>query len=440
MEQSAPKTQVPVEEGKDPAEIISPQEKNKSRKSLVIVASVIILGIVLLSFAIYFFNFQKSNIQTTEEVVFTGEIVLGYNADQSTGATAPFGVWGAQGFQIAVDEVNARGGFLGKKIIPIILDDKADKEISKKNVEKLIFEDEALAIIGPGNSANALYWLDIPQENETIVISHIATATEITQRYAERPRNYIFGIRSLDKEQVRLFIAWLLSETNNGKIAIVHDSTGYGLQGLKDVSEVLERWGKVPVFTKSFDPGTNNSELIKIFESAKNLEADGIVFYSLADSTASLLKALDEVEDYNPVLVGTAANSAGLWELAGPLAERLVFGAPVTSKTSKEAEILNAKIIEKYGKAPAILSSAASGYDSVIFLENAVNLAGTLDRTAVRDALENIESVQGIKKLFVKPFSKNNHDALIVTDTDLSRWVNGEITKIDINLSELEIR
>jgi len=82
-------------------------------------------------------------------------------------------------YKMAVDEINAAGGILGKQIRPVILDDQADKNISKANMEQLIFEENAVAVIGPANSANALYWLDLAQDNEMIVISHIATATEM---------------------------------------------------------------------------------------------------------------------------------------------------------------------------------------------------------------------------------------------------------------------
>ncbi|HXK32159.1 MAG TPA: ABC transporter substrate-binding protein, partial [Candidatus Paceibacterota bacterium] len=271
-------------------------------------------------------------------------------------------------------------------------------------------------------------------------INHIATASEITTLYKERSKNYIFRIATLDKEQVRLFIAWAIKETNNGKIAVIYDSTVYGTQGLKDVTEVLARWGKTPVFTRAFDRGASVESLVGVMESTKEARADAIVFYSLADSTADLLKALDQVQDYDPVIVGTAANAVNLWDLAGPLAGKLVFTSPIGADFNERTMELNQKIIDKYGIAPSLLSSAASAYDAVYFLEAAIEQAGTLDRVAVRDALENLESVQGTMRLFVKPFSKQNHEALTVKDSFLTRWVNGKVTLIDEDVSDLEIR
>src|SRR3990167_8650780 len=200
-------------EKKDIQQEVIPQDKSGSKKEgskkIFIISTVIFILLLIVGIFSYFFLFspkEKEVSQMQEEPVFTGEIVIGYNADQTVSSTAAFGVSGVHGLQIAIDEINAKGGVLGKKLRAVILDDKGDKEISKKNIEQLILEDNAIAIIGPANSANALYWLDVPQNNEVTIISNIATATEMTQLYKDRPRNYIFRVSSLDNEQTRLLV------------------------------------------------------------------------------------------------------------------------------------------------------------------------------------------------------------------------------------------
>src|SRR4030043_714635 len=106
-----------------------------------------IIVMVLIASGVYFFIKE-----TGKKAEGPDEIIVGYNADQSAGPTANFGVWGRQGFEIAVEEINAKGGILGKQIKTVILDDKAAKKISKANMGQLIFQDHALAVIGPANS------------------------------------------------------------------------------------------------------------------------------------------------------------------------------------------------------------------------------------------------------------------------------------------------
>ncbi|MEM5790846.1 MAG: ABC transporter substrate-binding protein [Candidatus Aenigmatarchaeota archaeon] len=380
----------------------------------------------------YLFRFYETKEQE--------EIVIGYNADQSGTPISHFGILGRYGFEIAVDEINSKGGILGKKIRAVILDDKGDKNISKQNMERLIFQEKAIAVVGPANSDAALYWLDLAQENEVIVISHIATATEITTKYKDRPRNFIFGIRTLDKDQIRLSIAWGIKRSNNGEFAIIYESTSYGIQGAKDTTEVLSRWGKVPVFVKSFDRNISIENLTKIIESAKEAKADVIMLYTYPDSNAKILKAMENVIDYNPILIGTAANSLGLWQLAGSLSSKLVFPAPVGSDFNENTKILTQKIKDRYNVTAMLLSSAASAYDAVYLIKASIEKARTFDKVAVRDAMENIEIFNGTMRTFVRPFSKQDHELLSVTDSFLSHWVDGKVVQIYEDISSLEIR
>lgn len=414
--------------------------KKSSKKGFVIGVAILIVILGIGAF-IFLTNKSKQNIQeVSKEPTFTGEIVIGYNADQTVSSTAAFGVSGVHGLEIAIDEINAKGGVLGKKLKAVILDDKGDKEISKKNIEQLIFQDKAVAIIGPANSANALYWLDIPQNNEVTIISNIATATEMTTKFKDRPKNYIFRVSSLDSEQTRLLVAWMVNKTNNGKIAIIHEATPYGTKGAKDASEVLARWGKTPVLVKSFEKTASVEDLVKIVKSAKASGADGIYTYGYADTTANLLKALGKVEGYEPVVSGAAANRIiEIWEKAGPLATNLYFPAGVTADANEYAKELNKKVLEKFGTTP-IFSTVAQTYDIVQLLSSAIKKAGTTDRKAVRDAYENVENVQGVVKFYTKPYSKESHEALSINELSIAHWVDGKLVKIDESLLDLEIR
>lgn len=380
---------------------------------------------------------------TSNQVSGPNSIVIGFNSDQTSVGTGVYGVSARQGFQVAVDEINANGGILGKNITVVILDDKADKNLSRKNMEQLIFENKTLAVVGPANSASALNWLDLAQENEVTVIIPIATATELTTMYQDRPRNYIFRLNSLDNDAATLSVAWIVKKTNNGKIAIIYDSTPYGMKGVKDVSDVLARWGKTPVFTKVFDRGTSVANLTVIIESAKTAGADGIYFFCYADSTADLLKALDKVNGYNPVVVGTPANTnPALVQLAGNLSTKLAFIAGVTFEKNERNLAFWQKVKDKYGVyPPAVPSVAANAYDAVILLAAAIKNAGTLDKVAVRDALENIQNVQGVVKFYSKPFSKTNHEGVTINEMWMAHWVNGTLTKYPDGVpSSLEIR
>ena len=373
-----------------------------------------------------------SQSQSNEAVL--GEIVIGYNADQTSDGTGLAGVSARQGFEIAIDEVNAAGGVLGRKVRGVAYDDKLDKELSKQNVITLINVDHAVAIIGPANSGNALHWINVAQESGTTVISPIATNSGITQKYKDHPRNYIFRIAPTDMNEIRVIVPYLLRKTAHERVAVLYDSTGYGVGGNKDTLDVLSRWGVVPVYSASFDRGASSSTLTALLKRAQDAGAEGIVIYALADSTSDILHALVAMPDYHPVLMGPYANVIpSLWNLAGPLATMMTFGtaAAVSPGYSEDAKALDQKIVAKYGTSTPSFTFAAQGYDATKLILNAITAAGSADKTAIRDALEHTGLLVGAVKTYESPFSKDNHEALSVQDIILAHWRDGVVYKID---------
>ncbi len=393
---------------------------------LVCLVLIIIVGLGFFIYGVFSVRNQAGDALTRSD---QKEIVIGYNADLSGGGTGSFGVSGKEGFEVAIDEINQQGGILGKKIRPVILDDEGDKEISKKNIEQLVFQEKALAIIGPANSGNALYWLDIPEDQEVTVVSPIATATEITERYQDRARNYIFRISPLDIDQIRVLVSFGLKKTKNGRIGIIHDTTGYGNNGAKDTTEVLARWGKTPAFIGSFERGASQETLQKLLVSARAAGVQGIVLYALADSNGDILRALQGVPDYHPLLLGSWSNlSPDLWNRAGDLASDLIFAAPVTQSSNEQTKVLHQKIIERSGEVKVpVFAAAAQAYDAVNLIAAAITNAHTFDKKSVRDALEEIGTLPGVVKTYTQPFSKEDHEGLTLEDISLAHWKDHQV-------------
>lgn len=431
MEETAQK---PIENGLEttkPVEepVVRKQTGSHNRFFKISIILVIVISIVL---AGYFGSKLFFGAKTTEE------IVIGYLANQTNPGTSSFGIAARQGFELAVDEINAKGGLLGRKIKPVIFDDKADADISRKDMEQLVLTDKAIAVVGPANSGSALNWLDLAQDNETIVLVPIATATEITQRYKDRPRNFIFRDTSLDRDQITLYVSWIVNKTHNGKIAIIHDSTPYGVNGEKDVANALSRWGKIPTLVASFDRGISITDMAKMIRNAKAAGVDGICFFGLADSTADFLKAMDLVPGYKPKITGTAA--AGdplLWKLAGKSSENLIFatGKDLNADYSAFEKKLEAKFPKKTTTTPG---SATASYDLMNFLADAINKAGVIDREKIQESLENLSDVKGVFRTFKKPFTHDRHEAFTLDDLGLVHWKDGKLVLEDS--LKLEIR
>jgi len=357
------------------------------------------------------------------------DIKIGYNSDQSGGGAAEHGLSGRFGVEAAIEDINKAGGLLGRKVVLVNRDDTGQPPKSIQNMNELIDSEKVVAVIGPTNSGNALAWLHLPQQKKVPVISHVATATEITKRYEKEAKNYIFRVSMVDREQVALLAAYAVKASKTKKIALIADSTGYGQGGVKDATEILKLHGVTPVANEKFQPKDTDmtSQLAKIRTSG----ADVLIVYALADANANLMKSMEKV-NFFPVTVGSWANLATPFvNIAGKkLAENLIFAASVTETSNERAKALNARILAKEKNLP-IFVCAAQGYDSMTILAAAIKKAGSTDGEKIRDALEAVDGVQGIIKTYNKPFSKTDHEGLGVADFRLAKWKDGRVVDFE---------
>ncbi|WOB06683.1 ABC transporter substrate-binding protein [Piscinibacter gummiphilus] len=358
---------------------------------------------------------------------FAQDIRIGFNADQSGTGAAELGVAARHGFDLAIEDINKAGGIGGRKLVGLIRDDTGQPPKSIQNMTELIDSEKVVAVIGPTNSGNALAWLHIPQQKKIPVIGPVATATDITRRYASEPQNYIFRVSMVDREQVSLLVAYAVKATKNQKIAFIADTTGFGQQGTKDLTEVLALHGQKPVAVEKFGPKDTDmtSQLAKIRDSG----ADTVIVYGLADANAQLLRSMEKI-NYLPTTLGTWGNmSTPLLNIAGKkLAEHIIFATSTAEDSNPRAIALAARVRERYPQMPTFVAAAQS-YDSVMLLASAIRKAGSTDGEKVAAVLDSgVPDTQGVVKLYKAPFSKANHDALSVNDFHLARWKDGKVT------------
>jgi len=357
------------------------------------------------------------------------DIKIGLNSDMSATGSADFGISALAGARQAADDLNAAGGVLGKKVVIVERDDVGAPPKAIQNTNELVDNIKVNAMLGGVNSGNMLAWLHIVQQKKIPTISPVATATDITGRYAKTPPNYVFRVSMRDRAQIALLAAYAARASKSGKVAIIADTTGYGQQGAKDALEILALHKITPVANEKFGPKDTDmsSQLNKIKASG----ADTLIVYALADSNAHVMRSLEKINYFPTTLASWANLSSPFLRIAGPeLAGKMIFTASITEDSSKESKALYDTLMKRDGRVPTYVM-AAQAYDSVKLIAAAMEQAKSTDGPAVQAALQQLSQAQGVIKAYQQPFSVDNHEALSVKDFRLVRWIDGKVVTVD---------
>jgi branched-chain amino acid transport system substrate-binding protein len=145
-----------------------------------------------------------------------------------TGPNAAFGAQLKNGTELAVQDINAAGGILGRKIVLNYGDDVSDPKQGVSVANKFA-GDGVKFVVGHFNSGVTMPASDVYQQNGIVAVTPSATNPRITERGLWN----IFRTSGRDDQQGAIAAQYILSKYRGRKIAIVHDKTTYG-QGLAD--------------------------------------------------------------------------------------------------------------------------------------------------------------------------------------------------------------
>src|SRR6476619_1760227 len=180
------------------------------------------------------------------------EIKLGFNGDLSASPSALSGQAAVLGLQAAINDVNAAGGVLGKKLTLVVRDDTSQPPKSIQNMSDLIDNEKVVAVFGPTNSGNAMAWKHIPNQKKIPVIGNVGSGTDITKPLSAGADNYMFRVSMVDREQVAALMAYVRKNPASKVIGLMAETTGYGQGGLKDMQEIAALQGIKPAAIERF--------------------------------------------------------------------------------------------------------------------------------------------------------------------------------------------
>jgi len=354
------------------------------------------------------------------------DIKLGFNGDLSASPSALSGQAATLGLQAAIDDVNAAGGVLGRKLSLVTRDDLSQPPKSISNMSDLIDNEQVVAVFGPTNSGNALAWKQIPNQKKIPVIGTVGSGTAITYPVSASADNYMFRISMVDRDQVSDLVAYVKKDPKVKNVGYLSETTGYGQGGLKDMQELGDMQGIKPVCNEKF--GVNDTDMTSQLNKCKSAGVDTIVVWAQGTPLGQLMRSMEKINYFPLTLMTWAADNQSFYEAAGKtLAEKPVFVRTVTEERTPKQQKLYDRIAPKMTSKSAF-GFAAHSYDAVMVLALAIKQANSTDGSKIREALEDLKTpYDGMMKNYEKPFSKTEHEALRSKDYKWTHWVDGKL-------------
>lgn len=321
-------------------------------------------------------------------------VKLGLNYELS-GDVSTYGAGLVQGIEMAVAEINAAGGVLGKQIELVKADNKSQTDEAANVSARLATRDKVVAILGPATSGNVKAALPAAQENKVPLISASATAADVTLDSNGKVREYVFKTCFSDSFQGITMANFAFSELKFTKAAILRDNTSDYSKGLtKSFTETFTKLGGSIVGEQAYQ--AKDSDFKTLLTSIKAANPEVLFVPGYYEEVGLIIKQARELGLNVPVLGADGFDSPKLLEIAGAQAlENVYYSNHYTSSdTTPEVVKFKEAFNKKNGKDPDAFN--ALGYDMAYMVADAIKRAGAADPVKLKDALAATKDFKGI--------------------------------------------
>ena len=333
-----------------------------------------------------------------------------------SGGSAPMGASMRDGANLAIAEINASGGVsVGAQKMQfevIERDDEAKNDRGALIAQELASMDDLSGVIGTVNTGVVLAGDKHFQEKGiTKIITPAAGSASMTQwSKAGVPDLSIFRFAADDGIQSAMVVEEAINRKFT-KVAVVYDSTNYGVSGRDDMLDQIKKQGNKLEVVASEKFNIGDKDMTAQLLRAKSANAQAILIWGIGPELAAFANGMAKMGMKIPLIGGWTLSMSNFIDNAGKngngtLMPQTFIEEPITPKAKS--------FIESYHKAYNVTRiaspvSAAQGYDAVYIFAAAVKQAQSRDTQKIKEALEDLrEPVQGVIATWKHPYSKWN--------------------------------
>lgn len=308
----------------------------------------------------------------------------------TTGSVANYGIPGEKGMKLAIKEINAEGGVLGKQLQGIYEDNKGDNTEIANITTKYITRDKVAALIGDPCTGLTKVAADIAQKNQVVIFSSGATGDGVVEI-----GDYVFRNTLLDIFAVPAVVDWMLDDQGWEKIAVITSlNNGYSTALTPVFKKSLEARNANIVIEESVNDGeTDFTAQVTIL---KNSGADVLVFTGYYTEAALIMNEAQKQNLDIKLIGGDGLYGQDLAKLGlSAVEEKVIFYCGfATDQPSAETAAFLEKYRAEYNEEPDMFS--AQYYDAVYIIADAMERSGSADPTVYRDELAQLKDYPGV--------------------------------------------
>ncbi len=314
-----------------------------------------------------------------------------------TGKEASFGQQSHKGLTLAIEELNAAGGVLGKKIELITEDNQTKPGESATAVKKLISRDKVVALIGEVASGRSLEAAPIAQAAKIPMIAPAATNPKVTQT-----GNYIFRVCFIDPFQGTVMAKFAQTDLKAKKVAVLSSvSNAYSVGLAKFFKETFTANGGIIVSEKNFSEG--DKDFRAQLTAVKAAGADAVFVPSYYTEAALIARQARDLGINVPFFGGDGWVADQLLEIGGEALNGCYYSTHFSPENQDPVvQTFVKKFKARWGANENPDAFAALGYDAAYVLVDAIKRAGSTEGPKLRNALaltKNFAGVTGVTNI-----------------------------------------
>ena len=313
---------------------------------------------------------------------FAQDVIKIANIVELSGGGAAAGTGFRDGIELAVKEINASGGILGKKIQTTTADTQSNPGIAKGLTQKAI-DDNVFAIFGPVFSGSIMVSMAESRKAEVPNFTG-GEAASIT----EQGNPYVFRTSFTQATAMPKVARYITDTAKLKSIAIIYVNNDFGKGGLDSIKKALANSQTKVLADISTEPGQIDFSAAVL--RAKQSGADGLFAYSNEDESARLLRELKKQGWNKPVIGETTLTGQKVIDLAGDAANGAIAHVGLTVDAPVPAiRAFKAKFEQAYKYTSD--HNGMKGYSGIYILKAAIEKVGKLDRKAVAAAMKGLK-------------------------------------------------